>query len=139
MRTFRLRPLILLVIAAATSGVAAAMVALFRFNPAQYGFYPRCPFFVLTGLYCPGCGMLRATHQLLHGNLVGAADYNVFFVLFLPVLLYFLLSEGLRITKGRGLPMLQLSARATWALLGLIAAFTLVRNLPYAPFTVLAP
>ncbi|PYV86056.1 MAG: hypothetical protein DMG90_22080 [Acidobacteria bacterium] len=35
-------------------------------NPASSGIFPPCPFLWLTGFYCPGCGSLRALHQLLH-------------------------------------------------------------------------
>ena len=36
------------------------------------GHYPTCPFLAITGWYCPGCGSLRAVHDLLHGDLAGA-------------------------------------------------------------------
>jgi hypothetical protein len=41
-----------------------ALGFLFLFNPATTSFYPACPFFWATGCYCPGCGSLRALHQL---------------------------------------------------------------------------
>lgn len=38
----------------------------------------------LTGLQCPGCGISRATHAMLHGNLAEALAYNYFFVVSIP-------------------------------------------------------
>lgn len=58
----------------------------FRFDPTLYPF-PKCPFWSLTGLKCPGCGSQRALHQLLHGQVGAAAQANLLFVLVLPYLL----------------------------------------------------
>src|SRR5215475_918213 len=58
---------------------------LYFFNPAQHGFYPVCTFYRTTGLLCPGCGTLRAMHQLLHGNLEAAVRLNAFTVSLLPI------------------------------------------------------
>lgn len=124
---------------AAAASAAASLSVLFRYNPAEFGFYPRCVLFVATGIYCPGCGALRASHQLLHGDLLGALDYNVFFVLALPFLVYALLSHAMGATLGRRLPSVRLPGRAIWVLFAGIMTFTVLRNLPYAPFSILAP
>jgi hypothetical protein len=68
------------------TAVITAAVVLFVFNPATAGFYPFCPLHRLTGLLCPGCGALRAIHELLHGNVVAAFHLNALLVLSLPVL-----------------------------------------------------
>lgn len=49
----------------------------FVFDPNVDGLFPRCGFFVLTGLKCPGCGSQRALHALLHGDVVGAFRLNM--------------------------------------------------------------
>ncbi len=61
-------------------------VMVFFFNPSTHGFYPVCLFHVLTGLNCPGCGMTRALHALLHGNFLLALKDNALFVAALTVL-----------------------------------------------------
>src|SRR6267378_2432662 len=66
--------------------VASGALVLFVFNPAQSSFYPFCVFHRITGLQCPGCGSLRAMHQLLHGHIVEAARLNLLLVLCLPCL-----------------------------------------------------
>lgn len=43
------------------------------------GFIP-CPYYTLTGLWCPGCGLTRAAHHVLRGDLVQALRYNAFIV-----------------------------------------------------------
>lgn len=71
-------------------GLAGIFIGLgilyFRFNPAAYPFFPKCPFFVLTGLQCPGCGSQRALHHVLHFDLYAACKDNILFVLALPYL-----------------------------------------------------
>jgi len=48
--------------------------------------FPACPFKTLTGWDCPGCGGLRMTHDVLHGDLAGAATDNIFLLIGLPLL-----------------------------------------------------
>src|SRR5262245_36358819 len=69
--------------------ILGSAAVLFWFNPAQSGFYPTCYFHSWTGLLCPGCGSLRAMHQLLHGDIVAAMHFNVLFVLSLPIAAWF--------------------------------------------------
>lgn len=130
------RPLWLLGAGAAAAGAAV----LYRFPPLAVGWYPRCPLFVLTGLYCPGCGALRAGHALLHGHLGEALAFNPLVVVALPVLAYVLASRATEAFAGRRvLPRRQLPGRVTWAIVVSILLFGAVRNLPFFPFTALAP
>ena len=124
---------------AAGAGVAAAVPVLYRFNPMQVHFYPRCPLYVMTGIYCPGCGALRAGHALLHGHLLTALDYNVLFVAALPFLAYALLAQGVQAVTGRRLPAYRLSGGETKAILWALLLFMLLRNLAVYPLSVLAP
>ncbi|MCM3875226.1 MAG: DUF2752 domain-containing protein [Thermoanaerobaculia bacterium] len=59
----------------ACAGIACIAV-LFFFDPATAGFYPACLFKTVLGAPCPGCGSLRAAHQLLHGNVAAAWALN---------------------------------------------------------------
>lgn len=65
---------------AARAGVlfllASALALLFWVDPSKTHFFPRCPFFVLTGLKCPGCGSARAFHAMLHGRFAEALGFN---------------------------------------------------------------
>ena len=130
------RPLWLLAGAAAAAGAAV----LYRFPPLAVGWYPRCPLLVLTGLYCPGCGALRAGHALLHGHLGEALGYNPLLVLALPILAYVLAGHATDALAGRRLlPRPALPGRASWAVVALIFVYGAARNLPFFPFTALAP
>ena len=50
-------------------------------DPNAPGHYPPCPFLAVTGLWCPGCGSLRALHALLHLDVGTALARNPFAVL----------------------------------------------------------
>ena len=103
-------------------------------DPNHSGAYPQCPTKMLTGLDCPLCGATRAVHSLLNGNLVGAMDHNLLFVLSLPFLAYAFVAW----TAGRlGHPMKPIpmhDKRVFIPLVLVLVAFTVVRNLPMMPF-----
>ena len=63
----------------------AAAAVLFFFDPATAGFYPPCLFKTIFGAQCPGCGSLRAMHQLLHGNFAAAWALNKPLLVALPL------------------------------------------------------
>ena len=128
--------------AAAAMGVAAApaLVVLYLYNPLAVNFYPRCILFVATGIYCPGCGALRAMHALLHGRILTALDYNALFVIALPFLGWAITAQLLEAWFGRPvLPTVRLSGRMAKAILWVFIIFTVLRNIPIYPFNVLAP
>lgn len=99
--------------------------------------YPPCPSRTLFGLDCPGCGGLRGTHDLLHGDVAGALDHN----LLLPVLL-------VAVAYGAVLALAPLFGRTVrplrpprWAVVTgalVLAAFTVLRNLPVGGLEFLA-
>ncbi|MEO6703475.1 MAG: DUF2752 domain-containing protein [Jatrophihabitantaceae bacterium] len=60
-----------------------AVPGLYLFNP-NTSRIPLCPLHAMTGLWCPLCGVTRASHALLHGQLGTALQDNLLFVLALP-------------------------------------------------------
>jgi hypothetical protein len=56
-------------------------------DPSAAGsLFPPCPFHELTGLFCPGCGITRALHALVHFDFTRAIAMNALFVLSLPLI-----------------------------------------------------
>jgi hypothetical protein len=119
-------------------GIVFGAVVLFLFNPAQNGFYPLCLFYQSTGLLCPGCGSLRAIHQLLHGNLVVAMHYNLLLVLCLPFGAWYGARFGIAKWKGEQFHF-HVPNAALWSGLVLLLIFGILRNLPFAYALWLAP
>ena len=120
------------------AAVALAAALLVRqVDPHEPGHYPPCPFRALTGLFCPGCGTLRAAHAALHGDLAGAVDMNVLAVLAVPVVLASWVAWLRRAATGR--PRTWLAPPWFPAAVGVVVvAFWVARNVPaLAPF--LAP
>ncbi len=119
-------------------GAVAASACLYFLSPERPGACPPCPFHYLTGLYCPGCGSLRAAARLLRGDVAGALGFNPLFVVLLPWILYECASEAGQALTGRGFPKL-ISGRGVWALLTVVIAYFVLRNVPAWPLTLLAP
>ena len=68
-----------------------AVIILYNFNPAESSnIYPPSLTRELGGFYCAGCGTLRASHQLLHGNLQAAMRFNPLLILSIPYLTYWI-------------------------------------------------
>ncbi|AKS34394.1 DUF2752 domain-containing protein [Mycolicibacterium goodii] len=96
-------------------------------DPHRPGFlFPPCPFKWLTGWDCPGCGGLRMTHDLLHGDIAAAAVDNVFTLVGLPLLLAWMI-----VRRRTGKPVFPPPVVAV--ILVAAAAWTVVRNLPGFP------
>lgn len=111
----------------------------FIFNPSDFEFFPKCPLYATTGVYCPGCGSQRAIHNLLHFNIRGVFDQNALFIPAILLLAYHYLTKAIQ--KRRGGPVRTVLHRSStpWILLAIILLFWVLRNLPYYPFHLLAP
>ena len=117
----------------------AVIVLLRTFDPATSGVFPPCPVRYLTGLYCPGCGSLRAMHALLHGELGRAWAMNPLMIVTLPFVTYGLVSEALLELGGSRLPEVMLPASWIRAFCFVVVLYAVARNLPLYPFDLLAP
>lgn len=115
----------------AVSVVVAAVGAwvLYTFPPTAYGFYPRCPFRMLTGLQCPGCGTTRALHQLLHGNVGAAFRLNPMLFVLMAVALCAVPS----LLRGQQ-PQFLMKPWFAWAAFFVLTSYWIVRNTPIYPF-----
>ena len=96
---------------------------------------PTCLLKLTTGLDCPGCGGTRAFWYLLHGDLGAAARHHLPFVFVLPFLLYLYVAWAVQHMFGRRLPQLPFTPKLIFGFLLGAFAFSVARNLPWAPFT----
>jgi len=122
----------ILIVSASAALVAVAVGVLRVFNPATAWFFPPCPFRALTGYLCPGCGTLRALHQLLNGHVAAAFRLNPLMMMLLPCVGYAGASDALEAVFGRGLPRVFIRPAYIWLLLAIIILFWIVRNTPLA-------
>ena len=128
-----------LLLFAFVSVAVGALGFLYLFNPGASALYPTCPFLAFTGCYCPGCGSLRALHQLMRGRLVTAFGLNPLMVLSVPFIGYFFVSRTMFAVAGHPLKTFFVRPVLIWALLGAILAYWVLRNIPTYPFSLLAP
>ncbi|GAB4582656.1 DUF2752 domain-containing protein [Nocardia sp. IFM 10818] len=123
----------------AGAAVAGGLALLHFRDPHAEGSYGFCPFYELTGLWCPGCGGLRGLHNLTDGRILDAVHSNILIV---PLLLGFAVWWGSWLVRGwRGgtIPRLPqvLPKKAMWITLALLLIYTVVRNTPWGSW--LAP
>ncbi|HEX5221122.1 MAG TPA: DUF2752 domain-containing protein [Verrucomicrobiae bacterium] len=114
-------------------------VTFFFFDPARSSFYPVCMFHKLTGLNCPGCGGLRALHQLTHGNFVTAFHYNPLLMVLLPFITFITLRWQIRGREAFVGNTVLFRPAALWLLLAVTLLFTVLRNLPGPAFEWMSP
>lgn len=100
-----------------------------------------CFFYSLTGWHCPGCGGTRCAADLAAGNWRQALGHNA---LLTAGAAAFAAASIYLVTKvtvlGKPAPRApEVPARLLWAGFLLIILFTVLRNMPAWPFTLLAP
>lgn len=119
--------------------ILAAVVAFFHFH-SGFPIPLVCAWHEITGLYCPGCGAGRACRAILQFHFVEAFCCNPVFVLLLPLFgLYF----AVRITDwaitGGNHTDWKISVRLLIVILIFVLVYGVIRNIPFYPFTLLAP
>ncbi len=114
-----------LVLGGGAAALAAILVVRSPYVSGSYGF---CPFLEVTGHYCPGCGGLRAIHDLLGLDVAGAWDMNPMVVLVAPLLVVAWAVWVWRAWRGR--PATTPSTRAVVVLAVSLLVFTVARNVP---------
>ncbi len=115
---------------------AAIALTLYRVDPASARWLPICPLHELTGWHCPGCGSTRAAHALLHGDVMQAVSKNALVVCGAPIALALWTWNRRRTGHAWTTAVPQ---RWIWSVLLVMVAFALLRNVPFYPFSLLAP
>lgn len=118
--------------------LTAVTVALHFRDPHEQGSWGICPSAAL-GVYCPGCGGLRAVNDLTKGDLLGAASSNLLFIVLAPFLAAGLAVWAVDSWRGvRRQPPSWLRIRSVqYAALAVVVLFVVARNLPFGAW--LAP
>jgi Protein of unknown function (DUF2752) len=109
--------------------LSLATLALHYRDPHQHASWGLCPMYAATGIYCPGCGGLRAVNDLTNGHVGAAFSSNVVVTALIPVVTVLLAVWALDRWRGRGrhVPWQRLRPVVT-VLLTVLVAFTIARN-----------
>jgi len=110
----------------------------FYFNPSTT-FFPKCPLYTTTGIYCPGCGSQRALHNLLHFNFKEIIQYNMLFLAGIILGVYHYSIFAINFFFSKNFKSILSHKKAPIVLFLLVIIFWILRNIPVYPFTLLAP
>jgi hypothetical protein len=108
-------------------------------DPEKSALFPKCPLYVWTGLYCPGCGSQRAIHSFLHLRFLEVFHYNLLMYPAGALILYHVVRPFVQKISGVDLPNILYYPRTPWIILIIVVLFWILRNIPVLPFTWLAP
>ncbi len=133
-----LKPLHWVWLTGTAMAVSVGVWLLLEFDPNAAGNpFPPCMFRLFTGYYCIGCGLTRALHALVHGDLARAFAMNPLAMLVLPTV-PLLVAHGRGWRPQRLAPLMNvLTEPRVW--LVVLPLYWIARNLPWLPFTLLAP
>ncbi len=101
---------------------------IFRSSLIAFGeLLPPCPFYILSGYYCPGCGNTRSVTHLLGGDILLSLRCNIT-PLFLLILFTLLYAEMIFSLAGKRVCLLPRN-KATWVcVIVLFLAYYILRN-----------
>ena len=95
--------------------------------------FPPCPFYRLTGYYCPGCGGTRAVRALFRGHLAASFFYHPLVPYAAAVYLYFMGSQSIERLSHKKLPIgMRYRNGYAWAALIILILHFLVRNFSHS-------
>lgn len=119
-----------------TIAVIGLSLLYFLFPATSNNFYPACIFHSVTGFDCPGCGSQRAASALLHGKITDALDFNILFVLAVPIIGYaaFVFCWNV-FSKTKIRQQVFYSPAFAKTILFAVLIFWVLRNVPVRPFT----
>ncbi len=113
-----------LIVGAAVFLLGCAYLALYRFA----GFGIPCIFHLITGLNCPGCGVTRMMHSLVHLDFVSAFHHNAALLCLSPILFILFASRAYRYIRYGSVKTTRLEQISCWALVAILLLWGVVRN-----------
>lgn len=100
-------------------------------NPFTSAFAPKCIFRLLTGYDCPACGIQRALHTAMNGDIATALRYNYFLLISIPYFLAVAITTFWKADLIVKMGYYVQHPNVVRAILVLIIIWWIVRNIPY--------
>lgn len=122
------------------TAVTGLLLLYYFFDARRENFFPVCPFWKLTGFYCPGCGSQRAVSALLRGDIASAFSFNLLVPLSIPFIIYGFYTEAKKSLSDKSeVRSFFYKPGFSKAVAIIVIAFFILRNIPLYPFTLLQP
>ena len=122
------------------AGAVCAVGALYLYHHDPYSYPLPCIFYLLTGLYCPGCGAGRACYSILHLRFKAAFAYTPLMPILIPLICLYIAARLIdwMVTGGNHVDK-RISVKLLAWILVIVFVYGALRNIPVFPFTLLAP
>lgn len=120
----RVEKVLIFLVTLMASGVAYVVFYIF------VGFGIPCPFHLVTGLRCPGCGITRMVVSLVHFDFELAFHYNAALFVALPVFLVLAISIIVGYIKTGSQKLSRWQSIVVISLIVILLLFGVIRNLP---------
>ena len=104
-------------------------IVYFNVNPEVSVYMPKCIIKQLTGFDCPSCGVQRAAHAILHGDVIKAISYNPFFVFAAPYFLLVLYATVFKNTFAQKIHRIVFHRYALYSYITLFFCWWIIRNI----------
>lgn len=111
-------------------GVGALVLVHMR-DPHIENSYGVCPTWGLFGLYCPGCGGMRAAHNLTDGRILDSLHSNLLALPLIVLFFGFVVDWSIRAWRGQGPRLPAIDRTVTWSIFAFIAGYAVLRNTPW--------
>lgn len=106
------------------------LIILYNHDPSYTQWSPKCVMLALTGYKCPGCGIQRFVHHLMHGEVAEALRYNYFAAIVLPYLVIAVGSYAFVGTRwGKAIQDKLLNRYVAYTYIALYFVWWIVRNI----------
>ncbi|EMI17575.1 putative membrane protein [Rhodopirellula maiorica SM1] len=129
------KPLLLIAIVAILVVCAATGIVLLQaIQPNHDSWFPKCQFYQVTGIHCPGCGATRAVLALLRGDVLLAVRNNALLILGGPLLVIYIVRQNRRPNFDPRSTLRIMSIMMT-----VLVLFFIARNIPTPSTSPFAP
>ena len=99
-------------------------------DPATSLYAPKCISYSLFNFICPGCGMQRAIHAILNGEILKAIYFNPLIVLSIPYILTLLVMDVFKLKcKLPKLYAILYGRKSIYVLLIILIVYVVLRNM----------
>lgn len=95
------------------------------------GLYIPCVFHLVTGLYCPGCGVTRMSIALIEGDVIRAFQNNGAVLILMPFFIFEFFWYFYNYVQGKHKKMSKIHTFVVYVVLSVLILFGILRNLPY--------